>query len=249
MYGYATFIYLFISLSTFGLFPLFVCACGFWPAASYMSVWMVWCKGYRLWSYCSWARTPILQPTAVGRCGMLVKGHSLCGPLFPRLVQISILYRPFGLMWGLSEITVEQFSISWIGSHIISAFPWRSCIFYIKVIWIMPGLLHSILNQANEDFRDISWYWQCALQEIQQSSVRIVSVHLFLTQPHPVIQGSKPHKPCLRYSIIQKKTKSMSATGPKGELAQVSPFHGIIFWGKDKIMDSLSNPLFQKPKN
>lgn len=41
----------------------------------------------------------------------------------------------------------------------------------------------------------------------------------------------------------------MSATGPKGELAQVSPFHGIIFWGKDKIMDSLSNPVFQKPKN
>lgn len=56
-------------------------------------------------------------------------------------------------------------------------------------------LLHSILNQASEDFRDIYLYWQCALQNIQQSSMRTVSVHLFLTQPHSVILGHKPHKP------------------------------------------------------
>lgn len=59
-------------------------------------------------------------------------------------------------------------------------------------------LLHSTLNQANEDFGDMSWYRQCALQETRQISVRIVSVHLFLTQLYPVIPGSKPHEPCLR---------------------------------------------------
>lgn len=56
-------------------------------------------------------------------------------------------------------------------------------------------LLHSVLNQASEDFRDISWYWQCALQKIQQSSTRIVSARLLLTHPYPVIPGSKPRKP------------------------------------------------------
>lgn len=144
LYGCTTCLHSFSTLSTFGSFPLFVCSCDFWhPPPPHTGIvcdiWMVWCKEFGVTGFgvtCLCVPTPMLL---LINHETLVKLYSLPDPLFPRLVQINILHCPVGLMWGLSEITVEQFSISWIGSHVIWAFPWRSCIFYIKVIWIMPG--------------------------------------------------------------------------------------------------------------
>lgn len=110
---------------------------------------------------------------------------------------------------------------------------------------INPGnarLLHSILNQASGDFRSISLSWQCALQETQQSSVRIVSAHPYLTQPHPVIRASKPTNLCFRYSAVKKKPQSMPASIPKDTLAWCVPFHNIMCGGKKNVIGLPGNP-------
>lgn len=141
LYGYSTFIYLlstslFIHLLTFGLFPLWLLL-WFLILGIMHGFWMRQCQEHRVtWT---WAQGPILLLIS---SEFLVKLYCLRDPSVPHSVRTGILChtpRHFGLMWGLNEITVEQLSISWISSHIVWAFPWNSCMFYIKVIWVVLG--------------------------------------------------------------------------------------------------------------
>lgn len=79
--------------------------------------------------------------------------------------------------------------------------------------------------------------------------MRIVSVHPYLTQSHPVISGSTPPQTCALAIAQFKRLQSVPAVIPKDELARGFPFPSILCRGKDNVICSPGNPEVHKPQN